>query len=106
LGCPYIGEAVAIGVLDKEFGQSIEALVSLQDEELTDTFLVSHGGELYVFTIEAVRKDLRARLAGYMTPSLLRLVNGELPKTAPSKVQKVVLGPRNSPKRSTRGATW
>ena len=97
LALPYIAEAVCCGVPDEEFGQRIAALVSLQDEELTDDFLLSHGNREHVLTIDAVRNDLRARLAGYKMPTLLRIVNGELPKTATGKVQKNVLGPRHFP---------
>jgi malonyl-CoA/methylmalonyl-CoA synthetase len=94
---PYIAEGVVIGVPDEEFGQRIAALMSVQDDELTDAFLMSHGGKGHALAIDARRKDLRARLAGYKMPTLLRVVKGELPKTATGKVQKVVLGPRYFP---------
>lgn len=97
LALPYIAEAACCGVFDEEFGQRVAALVSLQDEELTSAFVSSHGNEEHVLTIEAVRNDLRARLAGYKMPTLLRVVNGELPKTATGKVQKNVLGPQYFP---------
>ncbi|KAK7190899.1 AMP-binding enzyme [Paraphaeosphaeria sporulosa] len=97
LALPYIAEAVCCGVSDEEFGQRVAALVSLQDEELTGAFLLSHGNGEHILTIDAVRNDLRARLAGYKMPTLLRVVSGELPKTATGKVQKKVLGPRYFP---------
>ncbi|KAF2441757.1 acetyl-CoA synthetase-like protein [Karstenula rhodostoma CBS 690.94] len=81
LALPYIAEAVCCGVSDEEFGQRVAALVSVQDEE-------------HVLNIGAVRKDLQGRLAGYKMPTLLRIVNGELPNTSTGKVQKSVLGPQ------------
>jgi malonyl-CoA/methylmalonyl-CoA synthetase len=48
-------------------------------------------------TIAALRRDLRDRLAGYKMPTLLRIVDGELPKTMTGKVQKKILGPQYFP---------
>ncbi|KAH7094491.1 hypothetical protein FB567DRAFT_542932 [Paraphoma chrysanthemicola] len=97
LGLPYVAEAVVVGVSDEEFGQRVAALVSLQEEELTDAFLETHGNTEYMLTIADLRRDLRDRLAGYKMPTLLRIVNGELPKTVTGKVQKKVLGPKFFP---------
>lgn len=97
LGLPYISEAMVVGVADEEFGQRVAALVSLQDEELTDAFLETYGNAEHVLTIEDVRRDLRERLAGYKMPTLLRIVSGELPKTVTGKVQKKILGPKFFP---------
>jgi malonyl-CoA/methylmalonyl-CoA synthetase len=97
LGLPYIAEAMVVGVADEEFGQRVAALVSLQEEELTDAFVEAHGNTEYLLTIADVRRDLRDRLAGYKLPTLLRIVNGELPKTATGKVQKKILGPKFFP---------
>lgn len=97
LGLPYISEAMVVGVADEEFGQRVAALVSLQEEDLTDSFLEKYGNTEHVLTIEDVRRDLRGRLAGYKLPTLLRIVAGELPKTATGKVQKKILGPRFFP---------
>lgn len=44
-----------------------------------------------------MRRDLRGKLAGYKMPTLLRVVRGELPKTASGKVLKKILGPRYFP---------
>jgi len=74
--------------------RGVAALVSLQDEELTDAFLESHGNQEHVLTVESLRKDLRARLTGYNMPTLLRIANCELLETATGKVQKTVLGLR------------
>lgn len=97
LGLPYIAEAMVVGVADDEFGQRVAALISLQEEELTDDFLTSYGNSQHMLTIEDLRRDLRDRLAGYKLPTLLRIVSGELPKTATGKVQKKILGPRFFP---------
>src|SRR5689334_20133319 len=64
LGLPYVAEAVVVGVSDEEFGQRVAALVSLQEEELTDACLETHGNTEYMLTIADLRRDLRDRLAG------------------------------------------
>ena len=97
LALPYIAEAMVVGVADAEFGQRVAALVSLQEEELADTFPHTHGSSEHRLTLAALRRDLSARLAGYKMPTLLRLVDGELPKTATGKVQKKRLGPHFFP---------
>lgn len=97
LALPYIAEAMVVGVADEEYGQRVAALVSLQEEELSDTFLETYGNGEYLLTLEDLRRDLRNRLAGYKMPTLLRIVDGELPKTVTGKVQKKVLGPQFFP---------
>lgn len=97
LGLPYISEAMVVGVDDEEFGQRVAALVALQEEDLTHSFLETYGNSEHLLTIQDVRKDLRGRLAGYKLPTLLRVASGELPKTATGKVQKKILGPRFFP---------
>jgi malonyl-CoA/methylmalonyl-CoA synthetase len=97
LSLPYVAEAMVVGVADEEFGQRVAALVSLQEEEITDVFVETHGNTEYMLTIADVRRDLRDRLAGYKMPTLLRIVNGELPKTVTGKVQKRILGPKFFP---------
>lgn len=97
LGLPYIAEAMVVGVTDEEFGQRVAALVSLQEEDLTDVFLETYGNSEYLLTIEDVRRDLRNRMAGYKLPTLLRILGGELPKTVTGKVQKKLLGPQYFP---------
>lgn len=97
LGLPYVAEAMVVGVADEEFGQRVAALLSLQEEELMDTFVETHGNAEHMLTIADVRRDLRDRLAGYKLPTLLRVVSGELPKTVTGKVQKKILGPKFFP---------
>ncbi|ORY05576.1 fatty-acyl-CoA synthase [Clohesyomyces aquaticus] len=97
LALPYVAEAMVVGVLDEEYGQRVAALISLQEEELTDAFLETYGSNESILTIEDVRRDLRNRLAAYKLPTLLRIVDGELPKTVTGKVQKKILGPRFFP---------
>ncbi|KAF1358646.1 putative AMP-binding enzyme [Lizonia empirigonia] len=97
LGLPYISEAMVVGVADEEFGQRVAALIALQEEDLTDSFLENYGNTEHILTIDDVRRDLRGRLAGYKLPTLLRIAPGELPKTVTGKVQKKILGPRFFP---------
>ncbi|OCL13702.1 fatty-acyl-CoA synthase [Glonium stellatum] len=94
---PYISEAMVVGVADEEFGERVAALISLQDEELNDTFQESHSDGKHLLTIKDLRRDLRERLAGYKLPTLLRVINGEFPKAMTGKVQKMVLGPQFFP---------
>ncbi|KAH7411021.1 hypothetical protein BKA64DRAFT_662517 [Cadophora sp. MPI-SDFR-AT-0126] len=50
--------------------------------------------EREVFTIHNLPKDLRrSKLVGHKMPSLLRVVEGELPKGRCGKVQKRIFGP-------------
>lgn len=105
LSLPYIGEAMVVGVADEEFGQRVAALVSVQEEELTDTFQQTHGSSEHRLTLGALRRDLKDRLAGYKMPTLLRIADGELPKTATGKVQKKMLGPHFFPVPGYRTST-
>ena len=97
LSLPYISEVMVVGVSDEEFGQRVAALVSLQKEELTDSWKSSHSGNGHSLTLQALRQDLRSRLAGYKMPTLLRVTEGELPKTGTGKVMKKTLGPEMFP---------
>jgi malonyl-CoA/methylmalonyl-CoA synthetase len=92
LGLPYVAEVMVVGVTDEEFGQRVAAAISIQDEELTASFRETHGQGKYTLTIDDIRRDLRDRLAGYKMPTLLRVIEGEFPKTASGKVLKKILG--------------
>ena len=93
LGLPYIEEVMCVGVEDDEFGQRVAAAVKLREDQNVYTF--RDGKRL---TIDDLRRDLRSRLAGYKLPTMLRVLDSELPKTASGKVQKKALGPKLFPK--------
>ncbi|PLN85033.1 acetyl-CoA synthetase-like protein [Aspergillus taichungensis] len=86
LGLDYVAEVMVVGVPDDEYGQRVGAAVSLKDS--------SHSGK---GLLERIRHDLRSKLAGYKLPTVLRVVQGELPKSATGKVQKRILGPEYFP---------
>ncbi|OAP64200.1 hypothetical protein AYL99_00172 [Fonsecaea erecta] len=86
LQLPYVTEAAVLGVDDEEFGQRVAAVVAVKEPS-----------DLRPLTIERLRADLRAELAPYKLPTLLRVVQGELPKGGTGKVQKKILGPRMFP---------
>ncbi|KAK2745916.1 putative NRPS-like protein biosynthetic cluster [Myotisia sp. PD_48] len=101
LGLPYVGEVMVVGIADQEFGQRVGAVVSLREGQKsynanTDRNSAEKGG-LKSLTIDDLRKDLRSVLAGYKMPTLLRVIEGELPKGATGKVIKKVLGPKYFP---------
>lgn len=85
LDLPYISEAAVVGVEDDEFGQRVGAIISLKAGASQPS-------------IQNFRADLRRELVGYKLPTLLRVVDGELPKGGTGKVQKKVLGPALFPK--------
>jgi acyl-CoA synthetase (AMP-forming)/AMP-acid ligase II len=88
LGLDYVSEVMVVGVEDEEFGQRVAATVSLkQDRKTTRKEL----------TLEELRNDLRSKIAGYKMPTILRVVQGELPKSGTGKVQKKILGPQFFP---------
>jgi malonyl-CoA/methylmalonyl-CoA synthetase len=97
LSLPYISEVIVVGVTDEEFGQRVGAILSIQEEEISEDFCRDHGNERFVLTLDDLRRDLRRRLAGYKLPTLLRVVQGDLPKTASGKVLKKVLGAKYFP---------
>lgn len=85
LGLEYVSEVMVVGVEDEEFGQRVGAAISLKADGIKDLSLAT------------LRRDLRSKLAGYKMPTLLRIVEGELPKSATGKVQKKILGPQYFP---------
>ena len=93
LALPYVAEVMVVGVADLEFGERVGAAVVLKepndqkgDSPVTD------------LSIERLRQDLRARLAGYKMPTILRTIKAELPKSGTGKVVKKILGPQFFPK--------
>ncbi|KAL5001039.1 hypothetical protein BDV10DRAFT_199604 [Aspergillus recurvatus] len=86
LGLDYISEVMVVGVEDEEFGQRVAAVVTLKD-----------GSKARGLSMEKLRGDLRGVLAGYKMPTVLRVVEGDIPKGATGKVQKKVLGPKYFP---------
>ena len=86
LALPYIEEVMVCGVEDEEFGQRVAALVSLREDQ-----------EVRELGIERLREDLAERLARYKMQTLLRVVEGELPKGSSGKVLKKTLGPEMFP---------
>jgi len=97
LALPYISEVIAVGVPDDEFGQRVAVAVSILQDDPEPDFAETHGDETHTLTLQALRSDLRSRLAGYKMPTLLRIVDGDLPKTASGKVVKKLLGPQFFP---------
>ncbi len=85
LSLPYVSEVAIVGVADEEYGERVGAIVSQKQ---------SHPQPI---TIEKLRDDMRKSLPAYKLPTLLRIVEGELPKGQTGKVQKKVLGPQLFP---------
>lgn len=83
LTLPYVNEAMVVGVEDEEFGQRVGAVLVVKN---------ASG-----ITLEKVRNDLRGQLAGYKLPTVLRVMDREIPKGATGKVQKKILGPKLLP---------
>ena len=86
---------MVVGVADEEFGQRVAAAISLRKSHNEFSSGVEAGDG--TITLDHLRRDLRRRLAEYKMPTLLRVVDGELPKTASGKVLKRVLGPKLFP---------
>ncbi len=78
MGLDYISEVMVVGVEDEEFGQRVAAVIVLRNDVRTS------------LTLDELRADLRASLAGYKMPTLLRVVK-DIRKTASGKVVKKVL---------------
>lgn len=97
LALPYISEVMVVGVPDEEFGQRVAAAISLQEQEITEEFLQTHNDGKYILTLGTLRADLRSRLAGYKLPTMLKVVEGDFPRTPSGKVLKKILGPQYFP---------
>jgi malonyl-CoA/methylmalonyl-CoA synthetase len=97
LALPYIGEVMVVGVVDPEYGHRVGAVVSLRHDKMALDFYASHNRKPNALAIDDLRADLRSRLAGYKLPTLLRVIQGELPKSISGKVVKKILGPEYFP---------
>ncbi|EXJ89234.1 hypothetical protein A1O3_02300 [Capronia epimyces CBS 606.96] len=97
LALPYVGEAMVVAVPDDEFGQRVGAVLSLRDDEVARAFYQRTGRDPRQMRLDDLRADLRTRLAGYKLPTLLRVIEGELPKSGTGKVVKKTLGPQYFP---------
>jgi len=93
LGLPYIAEVMVVGVDDEEFGQRVGAVVILRDDESN----YSTRPDRRKLLLDDLRKDLAGKLIGYKLPTLLRVMDGELPKSQTGKVMKRELGPKLFP---------
>ena len=97
LSLPYIAEAMVVGVPDDEFGQRVAAVVSLRTDKLAQDYYEQAGRNPKRLDLNDMRSDVRSRLAGYKMPTLLRVVEGEIPKGGTGKVVKKILGPQFFP---------
>ncbi|KAJ5692907.1 hypothetical protein N7462_002330 [Penicillium macrosclerotiorum] len=88
LGLDYVSEVMVVGVDDEEYGQRVAATVSLKTDQNTARKSL---------TLAELREDLRSKLTGYKMPTILRVIQGELPKSGTGKVQKKILGPQFFP---------
>ena len=71
LAHPQVAEAVAFGVADSKYGQTVAAAVVLRGEA----------------TAEELRSDARRSLAAFKVPDTIHIVE-EIPKTPTGKVQR------------------
>ena len=97
LALPYVGEVMVVGVVDLEYGHRVGAVVSLRHDKMARDFYTSRKRKPDALAIDDLRADLRSRLAGYKLPTLLRVIEGELPKSISGKVVKKILGPQYFP---------
>jgi malonyl-CoA/methylmalonyl-CoA synthetase len=97
LSLPYVSEAMVVGVPDMEFGQRVAAVVTLRQDQLAQKFYAENGRRSNELKISDLRNDARNRLAGYKLPTLLRVLEEEIPKSPTGKVVKKTLGPEYFP---------
>lgn len=97
LSLPYISEAMVVGVPDLEFGQRVGAVVTLRSDAIAQRFYTQNRRSPTHLGIDDLRNDARERLAGYKLPTLLRVLDEEIPKSATGKVVKKTLGPEYFP---------
>lgn len=78
----YISECMVVGVKDAKVGQRVAAAIVLKDDQ---------DEENQALSLIDLRNDLSHRLANYKMPTILRIIEDELPKTATGKVSKHTL---------------
>jgi fatty-acyl-CoA synthase len=81
-GYPGVAELALVGVPDREWGESVLAVVVLDDSPAAAAF----DGE-------AFKRWARGRVAGFKTPQRVEVVDA-LPRTSTGKVQKAILRDR------------
>lgn len=84
---------MVVGVDDEELGQRVGAVLTLRDDQ--SIYSTRPNGRKLL--LEDLRKDLTGKLIGYKLPTLLRVIDGELPKSQTEKVMKRELGPKLFP---------
>lgn len=99
LNLPYVKEAMVVGVRDEEFGQRVGAVIAVKPgpQEEAAPGAAAAAAAANNLTLQQLRADLRPSLANYKLPTILRVVEGELPKGVTGKLQKKVLGPELIP---------
>jgi malonyl-CoA/methylmalonyl-CoA synthetase len=90
---------MVVGVDDEEFGQRVGAVVTLREDQ--STYSIGKGGKKLL--IDDLRGDLRDTLIGYKIPTLLRVMEGEIPKGQSGKILKKSLGPELFPPHKWQG---
>lgn len=93
LALPYISEVMVVGVDDEEFGQRIGAVVTLREDQ--STYSTGKAGKKLL--LDDLRRDLSDTLIGYKLPTLLRVMEGKIPKGQSGKILKKSLGPELFP---------
>lgn len=99
LALPYIAEVMVVGVEDEEFGQRVGAVVTLRE----DQSIYSTGKGAKRLTLDDLRRDLSDALIGYKMPTLLRVMEEEIPKGQTGKILKKSLGPALFPPHKWQG---
>jgi malonyl-CoA/methylmalonyl-CoA synthetase len=82
---------MVVPVHDEEYGQRVAAMVTLREDQTEYTIDGSSGSKK--LTVDDLRRDLSTKMASYKMPTLLRVAEGDIPKTASGKVVKKQLGP-------------
>lgn len=90
MGLDYVNECMVVGVDDNEFGQRVAAAIVLNTAQAAEISAITSTPSL---SLCKLRNDLSRKLARYKLPTIMRLVEGELPKVGTGKVSKKKLGP-------------